>query len=45
MHVPTSTYFVTDMEEGATPIDADCEVVVSAPVVESIDITEIDVVL
>jgi hypothetical protein len=36
---------VTDIAEGATVVDADCEVVVRAPVVELIDITEIEFAL
>ena len=36
------TYFDTDMDEGATPVAADCEVVVRAPVLGVIDNTEID---
>lgn len=43
--IPTRTYFETDIEEGATPVDADCEVVVRTPVLASIDSAEMDIAL
>jgi hypothetical protein len=39
------TYFEIDIEDGAAVVDADCEVVVRAPVVESIDCDEMDIPL
>ena len=35
-------YFVTDIDDGATVVDADSVVVVRAPVLELIDSTEIE---
>ncbi len=42
---PARIYFVTDIDDGATLVDADSEVEVRSPVLASIDSTEMELEL
>jgi hypothetical protein len=42
MDARSETYFETDIEEGETPVEADCEVAVRAPVLALIENAEMD---